>query len=437
VFVVPATSSRTIGPVPLIGANYSHYQNENCSLDDTGIVSRYNEPDVRRRVRAQLAAMRSAGIETLRLLLWHMTDVGSHRWGVVSSAGGLLSEPERSNLIRYLRDVRSAGYSRLTVSFGPMWTNSPFGQPDYVYEPAKLEENWSFIKDTRELLETYGPPIRVDLINEAPPSIYTPPEQQPGLRHYIEELYSRYVRAYGNGDVLVSAIAKGDPSRLANLVEILRSTGQPLPRWFEIHPSYSAADALQDLRAADATLAANGLSQPFVIGEEAYDDRPVAQAIADFVRSSARPVDEVIEWPLQSRSSCKDISVSPPYRADAYITLLTGKLAPPPTPNPLPLGEVPTLNASVGPGKAIALHAASGELVTDLDAGEYRIVVADRSVRDNFHLVGPDLNRRTGLRFKGTVEWRLQLGLSLPSGSRYVYRSDRSGARVRRFFTIR
>jgi hypothetical protein len=437
VLVAPATPARTDGVAPLIGANYSHYRNANCSLDDTGIVSQYGEPGVRQRVRAQLAAMRSAGIETLRLLLWHMTDVGPHRWGVVSSAGGRLPEPERSNLIRYLLDIRSARYSRLTVAFGPMWTNSPFGQPDYVYDPAKLEENWAFIQDVRKLLETYGPSFRVDLINEAPPSDYTPAEQQPGLRHYIAELYSRYVSAYGNGDVVVSAIAKEDPSRLANLIEILKGTGKPLPRWFEIHPSYAAVAALHDLRSADTTLAANGLAQPFVIGEEAYNDPAIAEAIAAFIRSSARPVEEVIEWPLETTSSCKDISVSPPYRADAYITRLTGRPEPPPTPDPLPLAPVPTLYASVGPGKAIVLRAGSGERVTELDAGPYRIVVTDRSQRDNFHIVGPNVDRRTGIRFKGTVQWKLQVGLSVPYGSRYIYRSDRPGATLRGFFRIR
>ena len=432
-----SAARRADSPPPLIGANYSHFKNENCSLDNTGIIRHYDVPGVRSLVNAQLAAMRSAGIETLRLLLWHMTDVGSHRWGVVSSSGGRLSEPERSNLIRYVRDVRSAGFGQLTVSFGPMWTNSPFGQPQYVYEPAKLEENWSFIQDVRALLKAHGPTsTRIDLINEAAPSDYIPREQQPGLRRYIAELYSRYVKAYGNEDVLVSAITKGDPSNLANLVQILLDTGQPLPRWFEIHPSYTAGEALRDLRAADATLAAKGLSQPFVLGEEAYDDRPVAQAIAEFARTSTRSVAEVIQWPVTANESCGHMSVSPPYRADAYITVLTGKPAPPPTPNPLPSRPIPTLRASVGPGQTITLRAASGERVTQLDAGSYLVVATDCSLHENFHLIGPDIDRRTGLRFRGTVRWRLQIGLSEPFGSRYSYRSDRRGSKLRGTFMI-
>lgn len=429
-----SAASRADAPVPLIGANYSHHKYENCGLDDTGIVRHYHQAGVRRRVQGQLAAMRSAGIETLRLLLWHMTFVGWHRWGVVSSAGGVLSEPERSNLIRYLRDVRAAGFEQLTVSFGPMWTNSPFGQPQYVYEPAKLEENWAFIQDVRGLLKLHGPAsIHVDLINEAPPSDYTPVEQLPALRRYIADLYARYVDKYGNEDVLVSAIAKGDPSRLAQLVQILAGTGRPLPRWFEIHPSYTGAEALRDLRAADATLTARGLTQPFVIGEEAYNHGGVAQAIAEFARTSTRPIAEVIEWPLVADQTC---DVSPPYRADAYITALTGRPLPPPTPDPLPAQPIKTLRGSVGPGQTITLRDASGEPVTQLDAGEYLVLVVDRSSRETFHLVGPDVNRRTGPAFTGTVRWRLRIGLAVPYGTFYSYRSDRTGSSLRRTFRI-
>jgi hypothetical protein len=49
---------RVDAPPPLIGANYSHLENANCSLDDTGIIRHYDLPGVRARVKAQLVAMR-------------------------------------------------------------------------------------------------------------------------------------------------------------------------------------------------------------------------------------------------------------------------------------------------------------------------------------------------------------------------------------------
>src|SRR6266536_2398852 len=112
----PAAGKESAG-VPLIGANYTHYVNPGCSLDH-GIVTHYEWPGVRRRVRAQLAAMRAAGIQSLRFLLWYMSDATGQNWGIVSSGGGRLAGPYRSNLIHYLSDVRESGIEQLTLAFG-------------------------------------------------------------------------------------------------------------------------------------------------------------------------------------------------------------------------------------------------------------------------------------------------------------------------------
>src|SRR5438270_1183294 len=114
-----AGSGRSAPSPLLIGANYTHYANAGCSLANTGIVTHYQDRGIRRLVRAQLAAMHAAGIQTLRLLLWYLSDAGDENWGPVSSGGGRIAEPYRSNLIRYLSDVRSAGFKQLTLAFSP------------------------------------------------------------------------------------------------------------------------------------------------------------------------------------------------------------------------------------------------------------------------------------------------------------------------------
>jgi hypothetical protein len=435
---VTAGSGRSAGSPSLIGANYTHYENVNCSLDDTGIVTHYQDPGIRRRVRAQLAAMHAAGVQTLRLLLWHMTDASGQYWGVVSSGGGRLAEPYRSNLIRYLSDVRSAGFEQLTLAFAPQYTNGPL---DPAYEPATFDENWQFIHDVRPLVKRFGPAsTHIDLSNEVPAGEFDSPSVVAATKTYVTKLWSNYVDAFGSDDATFSSIGGGGPedaaSRMQNLVDALRASGRPLPHWFDVHPPYTHDGTLAVLRAVDQTLTTNGLSQPLAVSEEAYDDLPVAQAIAEFIATSSRPVLEVIEWPLTADRPCKDISVSAPYRVDAYLTTLTGAPVPPPTPNPLPLPPIPTLHASVGPGRTISLRTASGQPVLKLDSGQYRIVVRDRSARDDFHLRGPDIDRRTGRRFRGTVVWRVDIGGAVPYGSQYSFFSDGRGAKLRRSFRI-
>jgi plastocyanin len=52
-------------------------------------------------------------------------------------------------------------------------------------------------------------------------------------------------------------------------------------------------------------------------------------------------------------------------------------------------------------------------------AGKASIAIHDASAKNNFHLSGPGVNKKTGITFKGTVTWTV----TLQSGT-YTYRSD-------------
>jgi hypothetical protein len=93
---------------------------------------------------------------------------------------------------------------------------------------------------------------------------------------------------------------------------------------------------------------------------------------------------------------------------------------------------VTPLRASVGLN-SIRLDDGSGRPVRKLPAGVYRIVVADRSSRRNFHLAGPTgtVNRSTTLRFVGTQVWTLRLAQGA-----YAFYSE-AGRSLRGAFTVR
>jgi plastocyanin len=96
------------------------------------------------------------------------------------------------------------------------------------------------------------------------------------------------------------------------------------------------------------------------------------------------------------------------FQCDAHSATMHGRFT---------VGTVATptvLKASVGPKLRITLQPKT------VAAGPARITVVDRSRADNFHLVGPGVNRKTGVAFRGRVTWSVTL-----QAGRYTYRSDK------------
>lgn len=90
------------------------------------------------------------------------------------------------------------------------------------------------------------------------------------------------------------------------------------------------------------------------------------------------------------------------------------------------------LNVTVGPGFTIRVTDAAGGNVTQLDPGEYAITIKNLSPNQehNFHLLGPGLNKKTGVAFRGSVSWKVRF----KAGKKYTVRSD-AHRKLRRTFT--
>jgi plastocyanin len=102
------------------------------------------------------------------------------------------------------------------------------------------------------------------------------------------------------------------------------------------------------------------------------------------------------------------------YQCDAHPTQMKGSFHVGPLP-PAPK----KLNGKVGPKRTIWLKSASGSAVKTLKAGAYKIAIRDASKTDNFHLVGPGVNKKTGVKFRGAVTWNLKL-----KAGKHTFRSD-------------
>jgi hypothetical protein len=89
------------------------------------------------------------------------------------------------------------------------------------------------------------------------------------------------------------------------------------------------------------------------------------------------------------------------------------------------------LYGRVGPGTTITLKRGDGTLVTHLSPGTKRILVRDRSSIHNFHLMGPGVDRRTGVSFVGRRRWSVTF-----SPGTYRYICDTHPDTMRRSFSV-
>jgi plastocyanin len=81
------------------------------------------------------------------------------------------------------------------------------------------------------------------------------------------------------------------------------------------------------------------------------------------------------------------------------------------------------LVGEVGPGFQIEVKKGSKDLKT-IKAGTYKIKVEDKAAIHNFHLIGPGLNKKTGISFKGDKTWTIKL-----KPGRYTYQCDPHASR--------
>jgi hypothetical protein len=91
-----------------------------------------------------------------------------------------------------------------------------------------------------------------------------------------------------------------------------------------------------------------------------------------------------------------------------------------------------TLRGEVGPGFTIFLRHADGTAVTHLDPGEYAIVVEDKSIEHNFHLLGAGVNQLTSVENVETANWTVVFA----DGQIYRFQCDPHSTTMRGSFTV-
>lgn len=303
-------------PGILVGTNYTHQSFSGCGFEGTPLLLRYHSSEVRSAALEHLVLMRRRGVESLRLILWHMDDVGGHTWGVVASPGGKLSAQISRNLRQLIEDINAMGYLRFTVAFGPQWTNNP-RHPDHT--PAHARGNLRLIESVMTIAEASELPIRFDLLNEGAPARSFDRRTYRRVASYIADVWEFAARRMDPSRFTVSVIApRSEPEtgqrRLASLLEILDQRDFPAATWVEIHVHGSASEVEFALTHVDEVLDARGVPTEVTLGETVYNDRAVAAVLVEMQTEMA--LSEVLQWFSRPPRHC---NVDPPYQIDAYV----------------------------------------------------------------------------------------------------------------------
>jgi hypothetical protein len=397
VVATSATAARRDVSHPLVGADY-------YSTDCRGgpnLILEAADPTLERE---QLFAMHTAGLNSMGLVLNYTTDpnhVDNHGGAMLIQSDGTLGEPYRTRLIRYLTDVRDAGFTDVTLRFQPHGPNSP--QPwtsgGYIdnWDPSLYTDDWHFIQDVHGLAKQYGPPeSHFDILAEGPVSDYIRSQLGSRIDDYMERLYTDYVNAFGSGDVFFSSIDKNpvnDDTILVNLIQDIKETGKPLPTWWGLDIEFNGATAAQNLVYAESTLNAAGVSGSLALEETAYEDAGVSTAVKDYNATATHKVVQVEEYPSWGEAGC----ASAPYTGDAYLNALGVQTGP--------------LLARVDARGKPTFTATDGVPVIALLAGRhYTIVVTDASKTAGFRLSALGGSRlQTTATFRGTITWSVDV----------------------------
>ena len=136
---------------------------------------------------------------------------------------------------------------------------------------------------------------------------------------------------------------------------------------------------------------------------------------------------ETVTWDVTFADAQRYTFLCDPHSTTMRGTFNVGNVPAPPPPPPPAVRRL----TGVVTARAISVRTASGSRARTVARGRYRITVRDTARNQNFHLIGPGLNRKTTVGGTARRTWTVTLRRGI-----YRYRSDAS-TRLRGSFRAR
>jgi hypothetical protein len=275
----------------------------NCNRENYHVIANYDI--AKTTIDGQLQQMYNNGQRTLRILLHHSHGgerctgpLGTRGTGL-DSTGAFLSPQCQANLQNFLQSAYQIGFRGATFSFGPLGSNNPQNWPETWYQQQSYndlsQENWNFIGNLHSLIAGSGMNFKIDLMNEGIPpsnSVYN------GWRTYASWLYGNYSGVFGTADTVGFSFG---PDTAGLLDSVYHGNNPPV---FEIHFYPAAGTAASVYQSTWNTLASQGKTEGWIIGEGFYNDVDEASGLAAGHAAAGNTVFMLTQWPASRPSAC-------------------------------------------------------------------------------------------------------------------------------------
>lgn len=280
-------------------------------------ITRYDQPEIRSRVRQDLDAMKASGFRELRLVLFFGPNARSPDWFDLNDA------PRAARLLRqFVLDVKDAGFSSFYLVYGVQGEASPkcrkvkWGD---CYDPGYNDRVVDFISQLRQSLGT-SPllPARFDLAGEMCAPERLPEPLKSNLFAYSKAIIAGYTKRFPHDDTTMSCSLALFPDGRRSIDESFLDGAGRLPSFYAIH-SYNRADENEMELVQTITRELERSRTPIVIAETSYDDKDHLQGLMEGLVDTTKRIHSIYFWPLKNHSSHCAADVAPPYTLDAAM----------------------------------------------------------------------------------------------------------------------
>ena len=286
----------------------------NATIHHRFALTRYDDPEMRKAVREDLSEMHLSGFRSIRTLVQLIPGTNSSGDLIDTSN---VNDSVLSNLREYLRDFRNAGFHSIILAFGAQGTANPGCRKTEwgdCFDPKTLAATMAAESKIIAVARSVeGIALRVDLLNEACPSKSIPLLLSSNFAMFIRSAVTMHAARFPETPATVSCQIERTSDGLVRVENLFTESGDHVG-FFDVHAYPGPAPQEKEfLKAAAAKLSNTDL--PIIFGETDYADPEYRDLIvAAYKQAFHRNPDEILFWPVHSKSPACNFEVENPYR---------------------------------------------------------------------------------------------------------------------------